>query len=231
MRILLVEDEELIGSGICAALKHFGYAVDWLRDGAAAVHSLKIEKFDVIILDLGLPKKDGLTVLAEARSIGVKTPVLVLTARDTVLDRVKGLDTGADDYLTKPFDLNELHARVRALQRRFVDRAAPTIIYGNLELNPGSHTVTVGGNLLNLPRREFALLHKLLESIGQVISREMLMQTLYGWDEDVDSNTLEVHIHNLRKKLGVNYIRTVRGVGYMIEKTSDVQLAASQAVE
>ncbi len=223
MRILLVEDEELIGSGICAALKHFGYAVDWLRDGSSAIHSLKMEKFDVIILDIGLPKKNGLEVLAEARSYGIKTPVLLLTARDTVMDRITGLDTGADDYLIKPFDLTELHARIRALQRRFVDRAAPTIVYGSLELNPGSHAVTVGGNLLNLPRREFALLHKLLESAGQVISRESLMQTLYGWDEDVDSNTLEVHIHNLRKKLGLNFIRTVRGVGYMIDKTMGEQ--------
>jgi two-component system, OmpR family, response regulator QseB len=218
MRILLVEDEELIGSGICAALKHYGYAVDWLRDGATALHALKVEKFDVIILDLGLPKKDGLEVLSEARRSGIKTPVLVLTARDTVLDRIKGLDTGADDYLTKPFDLNELHARVRALQRRFVDRATPTICYGELELDPGAHTITIGGNLLNLPRREFALLQKLLENIGQVVSREALMQTLYGWDEDVDSNTLEVHIHNLRKKLGLNLIRTVRGIGYIVEK-------------
>lgn len=218
MRVLLVEDDELIGNGVCAGLKHFGYAVDWLRDGLAAVHALKMEKFDVVILDIGLPKKNGLEVLAEARKAGLKAPVLLLTARDTVLDRVTGLDTGADDYLTKPFDLNELHARLRALQRRFVDRATPTIKFDNLELDPAAHTLTIGGNLVNLPRREFALLQKLLESAGQVVTREVLTQTLYGWDEDVDSNTLEVHIHNLRKKMGINLIRTIRGIGYVIDK-------------
>ena len=219
MRILLVEDDSLIGSGIVAYLKHFGYAVDWLKDGQAALQALKLETFEVIILDLGLPKCDGLQVLAEARKLQVKTPVLVLTARDTVDDRIKGLDTGADDYLTKPFDLDELHARVRALKRRFVDRASPTIKYGEIELDPASHTLMVGGNLVSLPKREFVLLQKLLEAEGQVVSREVLSQTLYGWEEDVDSNTLEVHIHNLRKKIGINIIRTVRGVGYIIDRT------------
>ncbi len=218
MRVLLVEDDALIGSGIVAFLKHFGYAVDWLKDGAAAMQALKNNQFDVVILDLGLPKFDGLKVLAEARKNQVKTPVLVLTARDTVDDRIKGLDTGADDYLTKPFDLEELHARLRALKRRFVDRALPTIKYGELELDPASHTLMVGGNLVSLPKREFVLLQKLLEAEGQVVSREMLSQTLYGWDEEVDSNTLEVHIHNLRKKIGLSIIRTVRGVGYIIDK-------------
>jgi len=218
MRILLVEDDELIGSGIVAFLKHFGYAVDWLKNGSAAMQALKIDSFDAIVLDLGLPKRDGLEVLQEARKSNIKTPVLVLTARDTIEDRIKGLDTGADDYLTKPFDLEELHARLRALQRRFVDRAEPTIRYGELELDPASHTIMLGGNLVNLPRREFALLQKLLENLGQVVSREALAQSLYGWDEDVDSNTLEVHIHNLRKKIGLNLIRTVRGVGYIIDK-------------
>ena len=198
--------------------------MDWLKDGLAALQALKMDQFDVVILDLGLPKKDGLEVLKEARSFkdksksAFKTPVLILTARDTVDDRIKGLDTGADDYLTKPFDLEELHARIRALQRRFVDRAEPVIKYGELALDPAAHTVTVGGNLVNLPRREFALLQKLLESTGQVVPRDILSQTLYGWEEDVDSNTLEVHIHNLRKKLGINLIRTVRGIGYIIDK-------------
>ncbi|MCD6047454.1 MAG: response regulator [Gammaproteobacteria bacterium] len=223
MRILLVEDDALIGSGIVTYLKHYGYAVDWLKDGSAALRALQMDEFDVVILDLGLPKKDGLEVLREARKSNgkdkkVTTPVLVLTARDTVDDRITGLDSGADDYLTKPFDLEELHARIRALQRRFVNRAEPTIKFGELELNPAAHTITVGGNLVNLPRREFALLQKLLENIGQVVSREVLSQTLYGWEEDVDSNTLEVHIHNLRKKIGLNLIRTVRGVGYIVDK-------------
>jgi two-component system response regulator QseB len=150
---------------------------------------------------------------------GVTTPVLILTARDSVEDRVKGLDTGADDYLTKPFDLDELSARIRALQRRFSsNRADPIMQYRDLTLDPASLSVTVAGKPISLSRREFALLQKLLENIGQVVSRDVLNQCLYGWDDDVDSNTLEVHVHNLRKKLGVNFIRTIRGVGYMAEK-------------
>jgi two-component system response regulator QseB len=219
MRILLVEDDELIGDGIIAGLKHFGYAVDWLKDGQSALDALKNEPFDIIILDLNLPRRNGLEVLFEARKANIKTPVLILTAHDTVDDRVKGLDTGADDYLTKPFNLEELHARIRALIRRFVDRAEPTIKYGALEMDPAAHIVTLTGELVHLPRREFVLLQKLLENVGQVVTRELLSQCLYGWDEDVDSNTLEVHIHNLRKKIPLhNFIRTVRGIGYTIQK-------------
>lgn len=218
MRILLVEDDELIGNGIVTYFTFHGDAVDWLKDGASALQALKLEAFDAIILDLGLPKRNGLEVLAEARKEGLKTPVLILTARDSLEDRVKGLDTGSDDYLTKPFDLEELHARIRALVRRSLDRAEPTIKYGNLELNPAAHTITLGGNLVPLPRREFALLQKLLENAGQVVTRESLLQCLYGWEEDIDSNTLEVHIHNLRKKIGIGLIHTIRGIGYKIEK-------------
>lgn len=218
MRILLVEDDELLGDGVRAGLVHYGHAVDWLKDGQAALHALQYEKFDTIVLDLGLPKVPGLEVLDKIRKAGNNTPVLVLTAKDTTPDRVKGLDTGADDYLTKPFDLDELCARLRALQRRFADRAVPHISYNNIVLDPASHSIFVNGEMINMPRREFALLQKLLENVGHVLSRELLTQSLYGWEEDVDSNTLEVHIHNIRKKLGANFIRTIRGVGYMVDK-------------
>ncbi len=218
MRLLLVEDDELLGDGVRAGLVQNGYTVDWFRDGLSACQALKSESFDIVVLDLGLPKMGGLDVLREIRSAGITVPVLILTARETIEDRVKGLDSGADDYLTKPFDLDELCARLRALQRRFSNRAESQIVYGDVVLDPASHSVTFKEEDLNIPRREFALLQKLLENVGHVLSREQLTQTLYGWDEDVDSNALEVHIHNLRKKLGTNFIRTIRGVGYMVEK-------------
>jgi two-component system response regulator QseB len=221
MRILLVEDDELLGDGVHAGLSHYGYTVDWLKDGKAASQALKTETFDLIVLDLGLPKKSGLEVLSELRANGINTPVLILTAHETIEDRVKGLDSGADDYLTKPFDLDELSARIRALQRRFASRAAPMLTYGSLSLDPASHIVTMDGTPVNLPRREFALLQKLLENAGHVLSRDLLMQSLYGWEEEVDSNALEVHIHNLRKKLGGDFIKTIRGVGYMAEKEEE----------
>ena len=218
MRVLLVEDDTLLGDGVRAGLAFYGHAVDWLKDGQSALHALQYEQFDIIVLDLGLPKLSGLEVLEKIRKSGNNTPVLVLTARDTTADRVKGLDTGADDYLTKPFDLDELCARIRALQRRFAARAAPHITYENMTLDPASHSIFVNGEMINMPRREFALLQKLLENVGHVLSRELLTQSLYGWEEDVDSNTLEVHIHNIRKKLGTQFIRTIRGVGYMVDK-------------
>ena len=215
MRILLVEDDELLGDGVTAGLKQYGYTVDWLKDGLSAEQALKTEAFDAIILDIGLPKKSGLELLESLRNQGNVTPVLILTARETVDDRIKGLDSGADDYLVKPFDLDELCARLRALQRRLSSRAAPLIDHAGIQLDPASHTVTFNGEEVNLSRREFALLHKLLENAGRVLSREYLTQTLYGWDEDVDSNALEVHVHNLRKKFGAELIRTIRGVGYL----------------
>ncbi len=221
MRILLVEDDELLGDGVRAGLSQDGYTVDWLRDGEAAQRALRSESFDIIVLDLGLPKMSGLALLQHVRAEGVSTPVLILTARETVDDRVKGLDSGADDYLTKPFDLDELTARVRALLRRSSGRADTKLVYGNIILDPASHTVTVDGQTVNFPRREFALLHKLLENSGHVLSREQLMQSIYGWEEDVDSNALEVHVHNLRKKLNTTFIRTIRGVGYMAEKLDE----------
>ena len=218
MRILLIEDDLLLGDGLHAGLSHEGYTVDWIKDGAAADQALKQDEFDLVILDLGLPKLSGLEVLQKFRKNGGKTPVLILTAQDSIECKVKGLNTGADDYLTKPFDLDELSARLRALQRRKVDRASSLITHGPLTLNPDTHSVTLENENLHLSRREFALLQKLLDTTGVVISKESLAQTLYGWGEDIDSNALEVHIHNLRKKLGNDFIKTVRGVGYIVEK-------------
>lgn len=218
MRILLVEDDQLLGDGVKNGLKQYGYTVDWLKDGEAARLALSSETFDLILLDIGLPKMSGLHLLQSIRREGINTPVLILTARESVEDRVKGLDSGADDYLKKPFDLGEVCARIRALVRRSSGRTETIIAYKNILLDPAAHSVKVDNEELTLPRREFALLQKLLENMGQVLSREQIAQSLYGWEEEVDSNALEVHIHNLRKKLNANYIRTIRGVGYMLEK-------------
>ena len=223
MRVLLVEDDESLGDATCKGLKHYGYTVDWLTDGRTALNFIKTESFDVILLDLNLPGLPGLNVLSEMRAAQVTTPVLILTARHAIGDRIKGLDSGADDYLTKPFDLDELSARIRALQRRFSsNRASPILAYRELELDPSCYKVTLSGKDITLSRREFTLLQKLLENAGHVISRDALNQCLYGWDEEIDSNTLEVHVHNLRKKLtSLNFIRTIRGVGYMAEKENN----------
>ncbi len=223
MRILLVEDDGALGDGIHKGLKQYGYTVDWLTDGRTALSSIKIETFDVILLDLNLPGLPGLNVLREMRSAGITVPVLILTARHAIEDRIKGLDSGADDYLTKPFDLDELSARIRALQRRFSsNRAAPLLTYRDIELDPSSFSVTLKGLAISLSRREFSLLQKLLENAGHVVSRDSLNQCLYGWGDEIDSNTLEVHVHNLRKKLvDTNFIRTIRGVGYMAEKENN----------
>ena len=224
MRILLVEDDESLGDGIHKGLKQYGYTVDWLTDGRTALSSIKTETFDVILLDLNLPSLPGLTVLREMRAAGITTPVLILTARHTSEDKVKGLDSGADDYLSKSFlDLDELSARIRALQRRFSSRrAAPLLTYRDIELDPSSFSVTLKGQAISLSRREFSLLQKLLENAGHVVSRDSLNQCLYGWGDEIDSNTLEVHVHNLRKKLvDTHFIRTIRGVGYMAEKENN----------
>jgi two-component system, OmpR family, response regulator QseB len=220
MRILLVEDDTLLGSGIGEGLKTSGYTVDWVQDGNSAlkVLSTKNESFDIVVLDLGLPGISGLSVLQSMREKNNLTPVLILTAVDNIQARIDGLDKGADDYMTKPFDLDELSARIRALLRRSKDRANPKILYKNIEIDPASHIVTLDGEPIMVSRREFSLLQKLLENSGRVISREQLNQTLYGWGENIDSNALEVHIHNLRKRFGTSLIRTIRGVGYMIEK-------------
>lgn len=223
MRLLLVEDDELLGDAVKTGLSQYGYIVDWVKDGETARLAVRTNTFELIILDLGLPKLSGLGFLQAIRLEGKTIPVIILTALESIEDRVKGLDNGADDYMTKPFDLNELSARVRALVRRATGRADASLQYRNIVLDPAAHAVYVDDMLVNVPRREFALLQKLLENTGQVLSREQLMQSIYGWDEDVDSNALEVHIHNLRKKLNANYIRTIRGVGYLIEKIKEAR--------
>lgn len=223
MRVLLVEDDEMLGDAIRSGLKHYGHTIDWVKDGISASNALTANKesFDIVVLDLGLPKLSGINVLKNMREKNITTPVVILTAKETVEDRVIGLDAGADDYLTKPFDLDELCARMRALQRRSKSRAKPVIKFKNITLDPASHLVTVDGEPSMISRREFALLQKLLENSGRVISREQLNQTLYGWGENIDSNALEVHIHNLRKRFGTSLIRTIRGVGYMVEKDDE----------
>ena len=218
MRLLLVEDDELLGDAVKTGLNQFDYIVEWLKDGESAKAALRTDSFELIILDLGLPKLSGLRLLQIIRGMGDTTPVLILTARESIENRIQGLDSGADDYMIKPFDLNELVARIRALIRRSQGRADTVIQYKNIILDPAAHTVTLDNEPVNVPRREFALLQKLLENSGHALSREQLMQSIYGWEEDVDSNALEVHIHNLRKKLNANFIRTIRGVGYMAEK-------------
>jgi two-component system response regulator QseB len=220
MRLLLVEDDSMIGDSVRQGLRQDGFTVDWVRDGLGAELALHNEVYDLLVLDLGLPKKDGLDVLKTLRHRGNRIPVLILTARDTVADRVKGLDAGADDYLVKPFDLDELAARIRALLRRQSGRAEPAIQFGDLRLNPATHEVTFQGKPLSLSAREFSLLEVFLDRPGMVLSREQLQEKLYGWDEEVESNTVEVYIHALRRKLGQEFIKNVRGVGYMVPKRS-----------
>jgi two-component system, OmpR family, response regulator QseB len=221
MRVLIIEDDEIIGDGIQDGLRRDGYTVDLVRDGLLGDQILKTENFDAIVLDLGLPKLNGIRVLENLRLRGNKTPVLILTAKDNIDDKIKGLDMGADDYMIKPFDLSEVSARLRALQRRALNRANPELQYKDIRINPVSHEVFFKDELIALPRREFSLLQKLVENQGKVLSREQLTHSLYHWDEDVDSNALEVHVHNLRKKFGAELVRTIRGVGYIIEKDKD----------
>ncbi len=221
MRILLVEDDPLLGDGIQTGLKQQDYNVEWLQDGQSASTALLHEEYDIVVLDLGLPRKHGLDVLKEMRGKGRQMPVLILTAQGETEDRVAGLDAGADDYLTKPFDIDELYARIRALIRRAGGRAQPKIRYQDVELDPAAHRVTRAGEDVSLSRREFSVLLELMENQGRVLSRSRLEQGLSGMEEEVESNAVEVHIHHLRKKLGNELIRTVRGVGYMIDKKND----------
>jgi two-component system, OmpR family, response regulator QseB len=218
MRLLLVEDDAMIGESVRKGLQQDGFAVDWVQDGRAAEIALETNPYDTLLLDLGLPRKGGLDVLAALRRRGNSIPVLILTARDAVADRVKGLDAGADDYLVKPFDLEELAARVRALLRRKSGRADPTIQVGNLVLNPATHEASLDGKSIVLSAREFGLIHALAERPGVVLSRAQIEEKLYGWGHEVESNTVEVYVHSLRRKLGANLIRNVRGVGYMVPK-------------
>lgn len=217
MRILLVEDDPMIGESVVDGLTDEGYAVDWVQDGNSALLALRTTEFSLVVLDLGLPGKDGIRVLEELRSDQNLTPVLVTTARDTVEDRVKGLDAGADDYLIKPFDLDELFARIRALLRRSAGRADPMIERGRLQIKPATHEVIYDGQQVLLSGKEFALLLALAERPGLVLSRSQLEERLYNWDSSVGSNAIEVHIHHLRKKLSEGAIKTVRGVGYILE--------------
>jgi two-component system, OmpR family, response regulator QseB len=218
MRLLLVEDDTMIGESIHQGLRQDGFAVDWVRDGPAAELAVANDVYDLVILDLGLPRKDGLEVLASLRRKGNSVPVLILTARDAVPDRIKGLNSGADDYVVKPFDLDELGARIRALLRRRAGRADPVIEHGGLTVNASTRQATFRGQALALSAREFAVIEALLERPGAILSRAQLEERLYGWDEEVGSNAVEVYIHSLRKKLGADFIRNVRGVGYMVQK-------------
>ena len=218
MRLLLVEDDAMVGAGIRTGLRQQGYSVDWVRDGAAAELAIATTAYEAVLLDIGLPKKTGLELLAHWRKQKNAVPVLIITARDAVSDRIRGLDAGADDYLVKPFDLDELAARLRALLRRHSGRATPLIEHGALTLDPATHEVTLDGAPVSLSVREFALLHSLLENPGVPLSRAQLEDRLYGWEEEIGSNAVEVHIHSLRRKLGNEWVRNVRGVGYLVPR-------------
>ncbi len=215
MRLLLVEDDPMIGTSVQRGLRLDGHAVDWVRDGVAAERAGSDDSYDMVLLDIGLPRRSGLEVLAGLRR-NSRVPVLILSARDSVADRVRGLDAGGDDYLVKPFDLDELAARVRALARRHSGRAESVIEHGALVVNPSTRQVSLEGRPVSLSRREFAVLHTLLQRPGVPLSRARIEDRLYGWDEEVESNAVEVHIHSLRRKLGGQWIRNVRGVGYLV---------------
>jgi two-component system OmpR family response regulator/two-component system response regulator QseB len=224
MRLLLVEDDRMIGSTLRQALRLEGYAVDWVYDTAAAAGSLASERFDLVLLDLGLPPSprhaNGLDVLRELRGRNDSTPVIVLTARDALGDRVAGLDAGADDYLVKPFELDELNARIRAVLRRHAGRAAPRLEHEGVTLDPATRQVARDGEPVLLSAREFALLEALMQRPGAILSRAQLEDRLYGWGEEVESNAVSVYIHQLRRKLGADFIQTMRGVGYFVGKRS-----------
>ncbi|MBK1851866.1 response regulator transcription factor [Marinobacter sp. 1-4A] len=220
MKILLVEDDNLLGDGIAAGIAQSGLVVDWVLDGQQADTALATGTYDAVVLDLGLPGLSGMEVLKRARASGKDLPILILTARDAVEDRVAGLDAGADDYLVKPFDLSELQARLRALLRRSKGHADPVINQGELQVDPVSHSVFWSGKSVDLSAREFAILHTLLLNAGRVMSKAQIEEQLYGWGEEIESNAIEVFVHHLRRKLSPQLIRTIRGVGYMIEKTT-----------
>ena len=218
MRVLLAEDDPMIGASVRQGLGQDGFAVDWVADGRGAELALAEGVHDALLLDLGLPKRAGLDVLAAMRRRGDARPVLILTARDALADRVAGLDAGADDYMVKPFELDELAARLRALLRRSAGRAAPVLRHGDIELDPAAHEVRRGGEPVSLSGREFALLEALLARPGAILSRAQLEEKLYGWEDAVESNAVEVHLHALRRKLGADFIRNVRGVGWMLSR-------------
>ncbi|TCJ12834.1 response regulator [Parasulfuritortus cantonensis] len=216
MKLLLAEDDPMIGASVERGLRLADFAVDWVRDGKAAELALDAGHYALLLLDLGLPRQDGLSLLKRLRAKDNLIPVLIVTARDAVADRVAGLNLGADDYLVKPFDLNELVARVHALIRRHAGRARREMRVGALVLDPLTREVTLEGRSVTLSQREFALLECLMESPGAVLSKEELEERIYGWEEEVSSNAVEVHLHKLRRKLGADWIRNVRGVGYKV---------------
>jgi two-component system, OmpR family, response regulator QseB len=216
MRVLLAEDDPMIGASVRQGLRQDGFAIDWVTDGRAADLALAEGVHDAVVLDLGLPRRAGLEVLGAMRQRGDARPVLILTARDALADRVAGLDAGADDYMVKPFELGELAARLRALHRRSAGRAAPVLEHGEIRLDPASHEVRRSGEQVELSAREFALLEALLVRPGVILSRAQLEEKLYGWKDSVESNAVEVHIHALRRKLGADFIRNVRGVGWKV---------------
>lgn len=218
MRILLVEDDPSLGDGLSIGLRQAGNAVDWVRDGEAADLALKTEEFDLLVLDLGLPGLEGMAVLRRLRGRGQTLPVLILTARDATHVKVQALDAGADDYLVKPIDLDELAARARALARRSAGHAAPLLTLGDLELDPAARMARLEGVPVELSGREFALLLALAENAGRAMTRTQLEGAVYGWQDEPGSNTIEVHVHHLRRKLGTERIRTLRGIGYLIPK-------------
>lgn len=218
MRVLLIEDDALLGDGLRAGLRQLGFHVDWVRDGLAAERELRAEPYAAAVLDLGLPGKDGLAVLAGLRAGGLTLPVLVLTARDAIPDRIRGLDLGADDYVAKPIDLHELGARLRALVRRAHGQTQERLSAQGVLLDPAARSVSRDGLAVTLSTREFDLLQLLMLQLGRVLSREQLEQQLYAWGQEVESNAIEVHVHHLRKKLGAELIQTVRGVGYVLMK-------------
>jgi two-component system response regulator QseB len=218
MRVLVVEDDAMIARGLTTALQQSGFAVDCMSDGQSALAALATTGFDLVLLDLGLPLRDGISVLRELRRRGDTTPVIILTARDEIQSRIAGLDSGADDYIVKPFDLDEVLARMRSVLRRAAGRGDPCIVHGALRLDPVGRTVERGGTPVSLSAHEYAVLEALLQRPGAVLSRAQLEDRLYGWNEPIASNAVEVYIHGLRRKLGSELIRTVRGVGYLIPK-------------
>ena len=218
MRILLVEDDQMIGEQLLDLLRAEAYAVDWVRDGELADAALQSQSYDLLLLDLGLPKRDGMSVLRALRARRQQLPVLIATARDALQQRVEGLDAGADDYVLKPFELDELLARIRALLRRASGRAEPVYEHLGVSLNPASHEASVGGQPVSLSAREWAVLEPLLARPGLVLSRQQLEEKLYSWKDEISSNAVEVYIHGLRKKLGPGLIENVRGLGYRVPK-------------
>lgn len=218
MQILLIEDDQALAEGLKQALKHEGFTVNHVSEGLLAVSAVKVEPPDLIILDIGLPDIDGLEVLKLVRKLNQTLPVLMLTARSSLSDKITGLDSGADDYLAKPFEMTELFARLRVLERRLASIQKTEIQIGEVNLDISAHTVLVGKNSIDLSRHEYMILKALMENTGRVLTRQNLESKIYNWDEEVGSNALEVHIHNLRKKLPDSFIKTVRGIGYTVKK-------------